>query len=121
MNTYAFALQVHNRVNSETTYRSDWLQYNVPDFWIVGKYGDCEDFALAKRNALLNAGWPKNKLGLCICEAFGSGHCCLWVETDKGSFILDNNYALPVKPSELPYKWESMLCDGEWLELHGFA
>ena len=45
---------------------------------------------------------PKDKLGLCVCEAF-EGHCCLWVDTDKGSFILDNNYAFPVKPSELPY------------------
>ncbi len=121
MNNYAFALQVHNKVNSETSYRSDWLQYGVPDFWTTGNIGDCEDYALAKRNALLNAGWPKDKLGLCICEAFGSGHCCLWVDTDKGSFILDNNYALPVKPSELPYKWESMLCDGVWRQLHGFA
>ena len=41
--------------------------------------------------------------------------------TDKGSFILDNNYVFPVKPNELPYKWESMLCDGVWQQLHGFA
>lgn len=122
MNTYAFALQVHNRVNSEKQYREDWLQYGVPDFWTPdGKYGDCEDYALAKRNALLQAGWDKDKLGLCVCYVNGEGHCCLWVETDKGSFILDNNYAFPMKPSDLPYKWESMLCDGEWLQLQGFA
>ena len=60
---------------------------------------------------------------VCVCGAlFVSGACCVfWVETDKGSFILDNNYAFPVKPSELPYKWESMLCDGVWQQLHGFA
>ena len=123
MNSYAFALQVHNKVNSETLYRSDLLQYGVSEFWIVAdKFGDCEDYALAKRNALLNAGWPKDKLGLCVCYTqSGEGHCVLWVDTDKGSFILDNNYAFPVKPSELPYKWESMLCDGVWQQLHGFA
>lgn len=122
MNTYAFALQVHNKVNSEKQYREDWLLYGVPDYWTPdGKYGDCEDYALAKRNALLAAGWDKNKLGLCVCLSNGNGHCCLWVDTDKGSFILDNNYAFPVKPSELPYKWESMLCNGEWLQLNGFA
>ena len=88
----------------------------------IGKFGDCEDYALAKRNALLNAGWPKDKLGLCVCYTqSGEGHCCLWVDTDKGSFILDNNYAFPMKPSELPYKWESMLCNGEWVQLNGFA
>ena len=47
----------------------------------------------------------------------GQGHCVLWVETDKGSFILDNNYNWPVSPLDLPYKWESMLCNGKWLKL----
>ena len=122
MNKYYLAESINTKVNSDKTYLSDLLQYGVPDFWEAnGKYGDCEDYALAKRNALLQAGWDKDKLGLCICEAFGSGHCCLWVHTDKGSFILDNNYDFPVKPSELPYKWESMLCDGVWQQLHGFA
>ena len=122
-NSYDFAESIHQKVNSDTTYRTDLYQYGVPEFWTVaGKFGDCEDYALAKRNALLNAGWSKDKLGLCVCYTqSGEGHCVLWVETDKGSFILDNNYAFPVKPSELPYKWESMLCDGVWRQLHGFA
>jgi len=119
---YAIAERINSQVNASVKYKTDLEQYSTPDFWVeAGTLGDCEDYALAKRNALLQAGWPKDKLGLCICEAFGSGHCCLWVETDKGSFILDNNYAFPVKPSELPYKWESMLCDGVWQQLHGFA
>ena len=121
-NSYSLVKSINTKVNSDKTYLSDLLQYGVPEFWEAnGKFGDCEDYALAKRTALLNAGWPKDKLGLCVCQAFGSGHCCLWVDTDKGSFILDNNYAFPVKPSELPYKWESMLCDGVWQQLHGFA
>ena len=122
MNKYSLAESINTKVNNDKAYLSDLLQYGVPDFWEAnGKYGDCEDYALAKRNALLQAGWDKDKLGLCVCQAFGSGHCCLWVDTDKGSFILDNNYDFPVKPSELPYKWESMLCDGVWQQLHGFA
>jgi predicted transglutaminase-like cysteine proteinase len=121
-NKHSLAESINIRVNSDKTYLSDLLQYGVPEFWEAsGKYGDCEDYALAKRNALLQAGWDKTSLGLCICEAFGNGHCCLWVYTDKGSFILDNNYAFPVKPSELPYKWESMLCNGEWVQLNGFV
>ena len=123
MNSYSVAERINRDVNASVKYKTDLGQYGVPEFWTVAsKYGDCEDYALAKRNALLNAGWPKDKLGLCICYTqLGEGHCCLWVETDKGSFILDNNYAFPVKPSELPYKWESMLCDGVWQQLHGFA
>lgn len=122
MNSYATAERVNSDVNSQVQYKTDFSQYGTPEFWIEARtLGDCEDYALAKRNALLQAGWDKDKLGLCICYINGEGHCCLWVETDKGSFILDNNYALPVKPSELPYKWESMLCDGVWQQLHGFA
>ena len=122
LKSYSIAERINSDVNARVMYKSDLEQFDTPEFWVkAGQYGDCEDYALAKREALLQAGWPKDKLGLCICEAFGSGHCCLWVETDKGSFILDNNYAFPVKPSELPYKWESMLCDGVWQQLHGFA
>ena len=122
-NSYDLAESVHRKVNFDTGYRTDLKQYGVPEFWtMTGKFGDCEDYALSKRNALLDAGWPKDKLGLCVCYTQSNeGHCCLWVDTDKGSFILDNNYDFPMKPSELPYKWESMLCDGVWRQLHGFA
>jgi len=123
MNKYSIAERINSDVNARVGYKTDLEQFDTPEFWVkAGQYGDCEDYALAKRNALLNAGWPKDKLGLCVCYTqLGEGHCVLWVETDKGSFILDNNYAFPVKPSELPYKWESMLCDGVWQQLHGFA
>ena len=118
-NSYDLVEAIHGKVNSNTEYRTDLKQYGVPEFWeMAGKFGDCEDYALSKRNALLNAGWSKDKLGLCVCyTASNEGHCVLWVGTDKGSFILDNNYDFPVKPSELPYKWESMLCDGVWRQL----
>ena len=123
LNSYSIAERINRDVNARVTYKSDLEQFDTPEFWeMAGKYGDCEDYALAKRSALLRAGWPKDKLGLCVCYTqSGEGHCVLWVDTDKGSFILDNNYAFPMKPSELPYKWESMLCNGEWVQLNGFA
>lgn len=123
MNKYDVAESVHLKINLNTEYRTDLIQYGVPEFWVkAGRYGDCEDYALAKREALLQAGWDKDKLGLCVCYMqSGEGHCVLWVDTDKGSFILDNNYDFPMKPSDLPYKWESMLCDGVWRQLHGFG
>ena len=123
LKSYSIAERINSDVNARVMYKSDLEQFDTPEFWVkAGQYGDCEDYALAKREALLQAGWPKDKLGLCVCYTqLGEGHCVLWVDTDKGSFILDNNYAFPVKPSELPYKWESMLCDGVWQQLHGFA
>ena len=97
-NSYDLAETIHSKVNLNTEYRTDLKQYGVPEFWtMAGKFGDCEDYALSKRNALLNAGWSKDKLGLCVCyTASNEGHCVLWVGTDKGSFILDNNYDFPV-------------------------
>ena len=124
MNKYSLAAAIHGAVNRDIKYCTDTSQYNTLEHWTLPKtgFGDCEDYALAKRTALLQAGWPKDKLGLCVCYTqSGEGHCVLWVDTDKGSFILDNNYAFPMKPSELPYKWESMLCDGVWQQLHGFV
>ena len=122
-NRYKLAERINNTVNTSVTYKTDLEQYSKPDNWCLpSDFGDCEDYALLKRKLLLEQGWQNDKLGLCVCYTqSGEGHCCLWVDTDKGSFILDNNYDFPVKPSELPYKWESMLCDGEWVQLHGFA
>ena len=67
LNSYSIAERINSDVNASVKYKTDLGQYNVPEFWTVaGKFGDCEDYALAKRNALLNAGWPKDKLGLCV-------------------------------------------------------
>ena len=119
VNDYSLALKIHQKVNSETSYRSDWLQYGVPEHWVeANTLGDCEDYALLKRKLLLEQGWPSDKLGLCVCYMpDGQGHCVLWVDTNKGSFILDNCYDWPISPVELPYTWESMLCNGKWLKL----
>ena len=119
MNNYNTAQRINAQVNASVTYKTDLEQYSTPEHWCLPtNFGDCEDYALLKRKVLLEQGWPNDKLGLCVCYMpDGQGHCVLWVDTDKGSFILDNNYAFPVKPSELPYKWESMLCNGKWLKL----
>ena len=123
MNSYSLAARINRDVNASVKYKTDLERYGKPEHWCLPTdFGDCEDYALLKRKLLLEHGWSSDKLGLCVCYTqSGEGHCVLWVDTDKGSFILDNNYAFPMKPSELPYKWESMLCDGVWQQLHGFA
>lgn len=122
-NSYDLAESIHRKVNFDTEYRTDLKQYGVPEFWTVaGKFGDCEDYALAKRQALLQRGWPNDRLGLVICKTeTGEGHCVLLVMTDKGNYILDNRYEWPMLPNDLPYKWESMLCAGKCTALHGFS
>jgi len=118
-NSYKLAERINSDVNASVTYKTDLEQYGTPEHWCLPTaFGDCEDYALLKYKLLLEQGWPNDKLGLCVCYMpDGSGHCVLWVETDKGSFILDNNYNWPVSPLDTNYKWESMLCNGKWLKL----
>lgn len=122
VNTYNLAEDIHIKVNRSTSYMMDAEQYGVPEYWTeAGKYGDCEDYALAKRAILISKGWPLNSLGLCVCKTEdGIGHCVLWVDTDKGSFILDNRRDWPISPKDLPYSWERILCNGVWSELLGW-
>jgi predicted transglutaminase-like cysteine proteinase len=119
---YRLAESVNAEVNRSVTYKTDAQQYTIPDFWKPdGKFGDCEDYALAKRGHILAAGFSANDMGLCVCVTeTGEGHCVLAVNTDRGWFILDNRTAWPVVPSSLPYKWELMLCNGEWRQLAGW-
>jgi len=119
-NSYSLAASIHGAVNRDIKYCTDISQYNILENWTLPKtgYGDCEDYALLKRKLLLEQGWHSERLGLCVCYMpDGQGHCVLWVDTDKGSFILDNNYNWPISPLDLPYKWESMLRGGKWLKL----
>lgn len=123
MNSYAQAESINSKINFNTEYRTDWAQYNTPEFWCeAGKYGDCEDYALAKRNALLKSGWSMSDVNFVVCVTeTGEGHGVLLVKTDKGNYILDNRYDWPMLPKSLPYTWKSILCDGKWSELQGFV
>jgi predicted transglutaminase-like cysteine proteinase len=62
-------------------------RWNYPD----DGYGDCEDYVLAKRKMLMQAGWPREALLITVVrDKKGDGHAVLTVKTDKGEYILDN-------------------------------
>ena len=117
---YAIAEDVNFKVNNSLTYKTDLAQYGTPEHWCLpDNFGDCEDYALLKRALLLERGWSSDKLNLCCCWVETGGyHCVLFVDTDKGFYILDNRYAWPMTPKSLPYKWDKALReDGKWHEL----
>ena len=76
------------------------------DLWVVApRAGDCEDFALTKREALRAAGLPAGALRLATAytEA-GEYHTVLTVQTERGTLVLDNRFA-EVRPlADLPYR-----------------
>lgn len=116
---YDVAERVNAQVNNSVTYKADVLQYGRPEYWeLAGAFGDCEDYALAKRGHLLSLGYSPDSLylALCWCET-GDYHCVLLVETDRGLFALDNRYLTPMPPSKLPYKWDKALRGKEWFAI----
>ena len=62
------------------------------DVWQVNvKSGDCEDFALTKRDHLIAMGWSPKALRIAVTKTpYGEGHAVLVVKTDQGDLVLDN-------------------------------
>lgn len=68
--------------------------------------GDCEDYALLKRQMLVAEGFPRAALLMTVVkEKNGDGHSVLTVKTDHGDFVLDN-LSDKVKPwDKTPYRF----------------
>jgi len=120
-NSYSVAERVNSDVNASVTYKTDLEQYDKPDFWVeTGTFGDCEDYALRKRELLLNTGFARKDLHLACCwTETGDYHCVLLCNTSNEWFVLDNRYTWPMTPKSLPYKWDKALdeVDGKWYAL----
>ena len=83
-------------------------QWGLIDRWdlpVDGK-GDCEDYALLKRQKLVAAGFPRAALLLTVVkQANGEGHSVLTIKTTHGDYVLDN-LTNQVKPwSMTPYRF----------------
>ena len=125
MNNYNTAQRINSQVNASVTYKTDLAQFEVPEFWQeAGKFGDCEDYALLKREQLIQQGFDEDKIHIATCWinyiADDTGHCVLIVETDKGQFILDNNLKDPVllnfEAADYKYIWNIIERGGKWYE-----
>lgn len=85
--------KVNRAVNREIEPLGDMEQWGVVERWTMpttGK-GDCEEYALLKRQRLANAGIPRRTLLMTVViDETGGGHAILTVRTDRGDFILDN-------------------------------
>ncbi|MCX8998136.1 transglutaminase-like cysteine peptidase [Rhizobiaceae bacterium BDR2-2] len=87
---------VNVQVNREINYKDD---SSKTDEWRAGvSEGDCDDYALTKRQRLLRAGWPSSALRIATARtASGVGHAVLVVSTSEGDLVLDNRTNV-VKP-----------------------
>ena len=120
---WAELVAVNYAVNAGVTAFTDEDYYKVAEYWAYPDdgYGDCEDFALAKRKALIKAGWnPSTLLVTVVREAKGTGHAVLMVRTDRGDLVLDNQDGRILVWSETPYtylKRQSQADAGQWVDL----
>ena len=120
-NSYKLAERINSDVNASVTYKTDLEQYSTPEYWVeAGTFGDCEDYALLKRQVLLKSGFAPKDLHLACCWVeTGEYHCVLLCNTDKGWFSLDNRFATPQIPSKCGYAWDKALNEetGKWYVL----
>lgn len=112
--------RINMRVNNQMIARNDDAASG--DVWDVDvASGDCEDFALTKRRALIKAGWPPASLRIAIAlTSAGEGHAVLVATTTTGDVVLDNrtNQIKPWKKSGLRFtKIQSTVNPKAWLSL----
>jgi predicted transglutaminase-like cysteine proteinase len=83
---------VNRSVNKEIAPATDLEIYGQAEFWTLPTTrGDCEDYALLKRNRLMARGWPASALLMTVVrDEKGEGHAVLTARTLQGDFILDN-------------------------------
>ena len=115
-------LNINAYINQTVIPVTDQDLYQVAEFWTYPNgYGDCEDYALAKRRELINAGWPASTLLMTVVkQANGEGHAVLLVRTDRGDLVLDNQVGSVDLWSQTPYQFikrQSQADAGQWVDM----
>ncbi len=93
MASLALIMEVNQTINLHT-YQGDLEKYGIPDRWSIlegNDTGDCEDYALTKRHALIARGVPSGAMALAIIGRVSMSHAVLFVRLEDGTIeVLDN-------------------------------
>ena len=114
---------VNTAVNEAVTAMSDADIYGKDEVWAYPDHGvgDCEDYALEKRRALVRRGISlTNLLMTVVRKPDGEGHAVLTVRTDKGDFILDNLSSKVLEWDLTPYRYlkrQASSSPGHWVSI----
>ncbi len=109
---------VNYSVNKEIKYLGDMEHYGKREHWCfpADGLGDCEDYAIAKRARLEDAG-IKGYFAFCKTE-LGGYHAVLLIDTDRGTYVLDNRDDCVWPYDQFNYTWISReMEDGTWCEI----
>lgn len=110
--------RVNDSVNAAIAPEDDSEHYGRAEYWTIPTdgYGDCEDYALTKRKALIAAGLPEDTLRIAVVLTWdGKRHAVLTVTTDKGDYVLDNMRGEILSWSDAGYTWiERQAASNPW-------
>jgi predicted transglutaminase-like cysteine proteinase len=120
--TSALLNQINLRINRAIRFVSDRVQYGVDDYWTLpldaggSGAGECKDYVLEKRRALIDAGIPAGDLSIAIVKTtWGETHAVLLVATDRGEVVLDSLSSQIVPWRKAPYQWVERQAPGQQL------
>jgi len=101
---------INRAINMAVVPMSDLAQWGVPDHWsapletLTTGRGDCEDYAIAKYVALLQAGVAADDVRLVIVHdlAFAQDHAVVAARLDGKWIMLDNRRLVLLQDVEMP-------------------
>ena len=110
--------RVNSAINGAIAPEDDRDHYGRAEYWTIPTdgLGDCDDYALAKRKALIDAGFPQNALRVAVVRTwYGERHTVLTVATDRGDYVLDNLRPDVLAWTGADYTWvERQAADNPW-------
>ncbi len=117
-------MSANAEVNAAIRAEDDQRAYRQADYWTIphasGRarpVGDCEDFALAKRERLLALGVPAETLSIALATTRqGLEHAVLLVATNEGEYVLDNLTPWVVHWTEARLTWRERQAPGQMLQ-----
>lgn len=114
--------EVNRFVNQQIEPATDMEIYGVAELWTIPTTrGDCEDYALLKRQTLISRGWPVSSLLMTVVrDEKNEGHAVLTARTSQGDFILDNKVDQVRLWTQTPYHYvmrQSYIDPKVWVSL----
>ena len=115
---------INAALNRSITPVSDKSLYGRPDVWAVPRLrrgarlaGDCEDYVLAKREALIRAGFSRDRLSIALARTpQGEDHAVLLLAFPDGDYVLDNRDSRVLHWSQARLVWQARQRPGDLLQ-----
>lgn len=113
-------IAVDQAINDKIKPMSDEQAFGVSNYWTLPltdgpkAVGNCKHYALEKRKALVDLGFPAAALSLAVVKTRGGEiHAVLLVMTDQGEYVLDNLSPWVTPWTQSDYVWLTRQTPGE--------